>query len=101
MNLYFHSGLAEANKQRDTDFIRNGGTTPITASSVSSKEPSNGHGRLRPLQDSIKGWLWDREDLAGRVPDFITMAGKTSMTAARGSDGGFCDRDVDRAAPLR
>jgi hypothetical protein len=26
------------------------------------------------LQDSIKGWLWDREDLAGRVPDFIAMA---------------------------
>lgn len=26
------------------------------------------------LQDSIKSWLWDREDLAGRVPDFIVMA---------------------------
>jgi hypothetical protein len=26
------------------------------------------------LQDAIKGWLWDREDLAGRVPEFIAMA---------------------------
>jgi hypothetical protein len=26
------------------------------------------------LQDAIKGWLWDREDLAGRVPEFITFA---------------------------
>jgi hypothetical protein len=26
------------------------------------------------LQDAIKGWLWDREDLAGRVPEFIAFA---------------------------
>lgn len=26
------------------------------------------------LQDAIKGWLWDREDLAGRVPEFISFA---------------------------
>jgi hypothetical protein len=26
------------------------------------------------LQDAIKGWLWDREDLSGRVPEFIAMA---------------------------
>ncbi len=26
------------------------------------------------LQDSIVGWLWDRSDLAGRVPDFIALA---------------------------
>ena len=25
------------------------------------------------LQDSLKAWLWDREDLAGRVPDFVSM----------------------------
>jgi hypothetical protein len=25
------------------------------------------------IQDSIRRWLWDREDLAGMIPDFIAM----------------------------
>jgi hypothetical protein len=25
------------------------------------------------LQESITGWLWDRSDLSGRIPDFIAM----------------------------
>jgi hypothetical protein len=31
-------------------------------------------GDYAQLQEAIKGWLWDREDLAGRVPEFIAMA---------------------------
>jgi hypothetical protein len=26
------------------------------------------------LQESVANWLWDRTDLAGRIPDFIAMA---------------------------
>lgn len=29
---------------------------------------------LAQLEESIRGWLWDRDDLSGRIPDFIVMA---------------------------